>query len=1124
MLPIPKSSRWNGVVYLHGLLPESEDESALHRLVLTSGDFGLAYLTERWASRFVSELFRNYVVCFVGYSINDPVLRYMMDALAADRMLGEDTPKAYALGECELGQEAEKIDEWEAKGVIPILYEVPKNGRDHSKLHTTLAAWADTYRDGIYGKERIVADYALARPSASTQQDDFVGRMLWAVSHESGLPAKRFAEFNPVPPIEWLKAFAEDRYQHADLYRFNVPPRAEVDDDLRFSLMRRPAPYGRAPPMSLVSAGVAFTQWDNVMSHLARWLMRHLNDPVLIFWLAKQGGQLHAPWSRLIEQELDRFALFEREGRTAELDEIRTHSPSAIPSAQMQVLWRLLLTGRVKSPWFGSDLYRWENRLVRDGLTATVRLELRELLSPKVKLKEPFRWDNEDEAAEAPAQLENPVTWELALATDHVSSSLRGLADARWCAGLPALLGDFQLLLRDALDLLNELGEADEHVDRSHWDMPSVSPHRQNHGFRDWVALIELLRDAWLATLGSDRPRARRIALAWFEMPYPTFKRLALFAASQDGGVGPEQWSEWLVSDKGWWLWADDTKRETSRLLVLQGASLLPAARARLEAAILIGPPPHKYRDDIEPERLQRFVDYATWLRLAKLRMGGGQLGAAAAQRLDELLTANPGLQLATNESDEFSTWMSGTGDPDFEASRDIEIAPRKRNEIVAWLQRAAPIGRPFYEDTWGETCRTRFFHSFLALSDLSQEGVWPAERWREALQAWGDEGTLGRSWRFAAPLVVSMPSSVLLEIVDGVTWWMDKASNLIGRNEAIMFQLCARVMALPLEPRTGIFQNGQPISRPVSEAINHPIGHVTQALLNIWLARKPADNDSIPPVIEPFLTQLCDVEVAKFRHGRVWLASRLISLFRVDRAWTKAHLLPCFDWARGPVEANAVWAGFLWSPRLYPALFIAFKSQFLSTARYYNDLTEHSSQFAAILTHAALEIVAGYSPEEYQTAVGALPQQGLNEVAQALLQVLESAGSQREEYWKNRVQPFWQNVWPKSLKLASNGIAESLARLCIAAGQEFPNALAVVFHWLRPIEHPDYVVHLLHDSGLCGQFPDASLRLLNAILKDQPSVPSELKQCLDAIAQAMPGLRQDSRFQSLAGCARRGS
>ncbi|WP_256667474.1 SIR2 family protein [Pseudomonas sp. ANT_J28] len=53
MLPIPKNSRWNGLVYLHGLLSNKADDTALNRLVMTSGDFGLAYLTERWAARFV---------------------------------------------------------------------------------------------------------------------------------------------------------------------------------------------------------------------------------------------------------------------------------------------------------------------------------------------------------------------------------------------------------------------------------------------------------------------------------------------------------------------------------------------------------------------------------------------------------------------------------------------------------------------------------------------------------------------------------------------------------------------------------------------------------------------------------------------------------------------------------------------------------------------------------------------------------------------------------------------------------------------------------------------------------------------------------------------------------------
>ena len=97
LLPIPKK-RWDGLVYLHGLLSESLDERNLDSLVVSSGDFGLAYLTERWAARFVGELFRCYHVCFVGYSLDDPVLRYMADAMAADKQRGESQLEMYAFG------------------------------------------------------------------------------------------------------------------------------------------------------------------------------------------------------------------------------------------------------------------------------------------------------------------------------------------------------------------------------------------------------------------------------------------------------------------------------------------------------------------------------------------------------------------------------------------------------------------------------------------------------------------------------------------------------------------------------------------------------------------------------------------------------------------------------------------------------------------------------------------------------------------------------------------------------------------------------------------------------------------------------------------------------------------
>ncbi len=757
------------------------------------------------------------------------------------------------------------------------------------------------------------------------------------------------------------------------------------------------------------------------------------------------------------------------------------------------------------------DLYPWKNRLNREGLTATLRLELRDLLSPQIALKKPFHWGDEGENTDEPTRIKQLVDWELVLAADRVHSTLRDLADERWASALPLLLEDFQQLLCDAMDLRQELGEADDRTDGSYWDLPSIEPHWQNRGFCDWVNLIKLLRDAWLAVCSQDGARATRIAQAWFEKPYPTFKRLALFAASRDACIASEQWAEWLLVDGAWWLWSPDTGREVFRLLVLQGRQLAGPAQDRLEAAILAGPP---RKIDLEPDQWQGVVARSVWLRLAKLNASGLALGAVAKARLAELSNAYPQWQLVANESDEFSHWMSGTGDPDYEERREIDIAPRKRHELVRWLTTPQPERRSFfYEDTWHEVRRTRFFHTLLALCDLARDAVWPAGRWREALQAWSQEGIVLRSWRYAAPLVQTMPDTVTQEIAHDVTRWIEAASESIDRHEGILLDLCQRVLALPLEAGIGI--NGEPIDQPVTRAINHPVGHITQALINLWFKRSPNDNELLPADVKPFFTELCDVRVDRSRHGRVLLGSQLITFFRVDRPWTEQYLLPLFSW-NNPTEAKGVWEGFLWSPRVYPPLLTAFKPQLLESANHYTDLGEHRQQFAAFLTYAALGPTDGYTVDEFRSAMGALPQDGLEESAQTLSQILEGAADQREDYWKHRVQPFWKEIWPKSRDLATPRIAESLSLLVIAARDELPAALAAVQDWLRPIEHTHDVVRLLHESGLCRKHPADALRLLNAVITDQRWAHQELGQCLDEIGQAEPRLLQDPQYQRL--------
>ena len=383
------------------------------------------------------------------------------------------------------------------------------------------------------------------------------------MSDPSGLPAKRFAELDPVPSLDWLEPFSEERYQHADLGRFGVPPKVIVEDGLAFSLTHRPSPYSLAPWMAIADGGVRNSGWDDVMRHLARWLVRHLDDPTLILWLIKRGGKLHDDLVGRIERRLDELAKLEREGNTAEWARIRANAPKAIPGPLMRTVWSLLLTGRVEIVGGRLDLYRWRDRFRRDGLTTSLRLELREMLTPRISLREPFRWPAEGGEGREPTRIKDLFECEIVLSTDHVHSSLRELPkDVRWTSVLPELLSDFSALLRDALDLMRTLGSAEDRSDLSYVHQPSIGEHPQNKHFRDWTALIDLTRDAWLATVAQSPVRAALVAESWWNTPYPLFRRLAFFAAAQGDVLSHRRVLDWVLADRHWWLWSLETERK----------------------------------------------------------------------------------------------------------------------------------------------------------------------------------------------------------------------------------------------------------------------------------------------------------------------------------------------------------------------------------------------------------------------------------------------------------------------------------------------------------------------------------------------------------------------------------
>ena len=83
---LARMQSFDGIAYLHGRIDHRiKRGESRQNLVVSSSDFGRAYLAEGWATRFVRDLLDQYIVILLGYSANDPPVRYLLQGLYARR-------------------------------------------------------------------------------------------------------------------------------------------------------------------------------------------------------------------------------------------------------------------------------------------------------------------------------------------------------------------------------------------------------------------------------------------------------------------------------------------------------------------------------------------------------------------------------------------------------------------------------------------------------------------------------------------------------------------------------------------------------------------------------------------------------------------------------------------------------------------------------------------------------------------------------------------------------------------------------------------------------------------------------------------------------------------------------
>ena len=229
---------------------------------------------------------------FVGYSVADPVMSYLVDALAAERDKGARFANAFAFAPHDGTPEGEDRarDSWHAKNVKPILYD---DREGHRLLSETLIAWARIRSDPFQGAFTDCAQRDRQTPAGPN--DPVVERVVWAL--EDPVAAGALAESPPImdeddfPKIErWLDAFQEAGMLACDAADAN--PEAGVEGPAFVRLVD--SGYQSKNPGTV----------DTTRRRLAHWIARHLHVPQVLAWVLKNGGRMHPALRDLVQGNL----------------------------------------------------------------------------------------------------------------------------------------------------------------------------------------------------------------------------------------------------------------------------------------------------------------------------------------------------------------------------------------------------------------------------------------------------------------------------------------------------------------------------------------------------------------------------------------------------------------------------------------------------------------------------------------------------------------------------------------------------------------------------------------------------------------------------------------------------
>ena len=1070
-LPMPDDKNWASLVYLHGRI--TEDDQTLASMVLTSTDFGRAYLIDGWARRFIVQLLREWHVVFVGYGINDPHMRYLMNAADTIRQRNPDAfRESYALVSCLEGQDDKVKAEWRGKGIsTPIPYTTTEHEDAHKILREALGELANFKEAPIRYRENI----ALATPGKTPHDRDERERIIWAL--QDFATAKAFADRVLFPVKEgdeifilWLDTFKKaglfglDKF--APINAFYCPPHCAQ----RFPML---------PP---------------VADHLALWVAKHVHQPRLLRWLVDVGGTPHPQFIRNT------------------ISFVNVAGPEKI-SEEYAEMWHIYIQYNLAPPYCGIML---QELLGNKSPTVKFNVEKQILayLRPKPKIITVLDLSQWFPADKNPHGVAVDIGCELDRAFDraYACKSFK-IKHARTNEFVMAHIDTLSSYLEDVAFMMHHYGistldircfrpEEDEHYNDSHW-----------------LFLAMLVRNAVLCMIKrQELSMLAKFVSRWLDSEHLLLRRLALFAITEASDADGS--SECLHADLGAQmmikfpdiLWSLESMRESRRFLRKMGMKVSAPLLYKLEEAILGGPPRSKYRDDIAEDDIAKSMREKVAVLLAKLELSGARLSPKSIDILKDARADEPGVKferfMEYYASKPTVEWKDPESEQDGMQKEDVpKWASMTAEECADCIESAEhPISRFLVAEDIGKAIE--------AFGILAKRKFWNGKEWYALLKSFGRDEDL--SDEIAMPLlrlIKVIPDKLALSLDDSYI----RVIQILSRTQP--FSKIEKVWRfawnLGWDPRPSI--SGDSVDA-LTVAINNGHGKLAEVPL-ICLSRKGEEDRSLGA-----LEEILASDNPAHEHGKIAIARSLSRLFHAYKEWATRHLMPFLN-PDHPM-AFKMWDTFLYDLGISFDFLVALKPWLLHYLRGVENFRNRTSGLVSIFIVGCQHYPSVFSKEERRR----IGQKMTPEYIKCMCQYMEGTlrkdnDADSAKIWREQIAPLMRDIWPdRNWGTDASSISHALAEMIVLTGDAFPDA----FEWAKDSLAPIKVWGiggidslLMHLSGVPGdtqsisiRFPQETLFFLYRIVPEENVIrPYRLGKTLDNIKDAKPELARRREF-----------